>query len=256
MHCPTDFQELACAECANGQPLGFDFTMAFQPIIDLNKEKVFAYEALVRGINGEPAGEIFKQVNEDNLYRFDQTCRVKAVKLAADLQIDCPVSINFMPRSVYKPELCLRTTIAAAKTYGLPLNQIIFESTEGEKVDDPEHLKNIFDYYKQQGFKVAIDDFGAGYSGLNQLVDFQPDIIKLDMHLTRDIHLDSKRQIIVKYVVQICRDLGIEVIAEGVESFEEFNTIRDLGIAIMQGYYFARPKLEQAESVDLQKLLA
>jgi EAL domain-containing protein (putative c-di-GMP-specific phosphodiesterase class I) len=233
-----------CRACADNVSLGFDFTMAFQPIIDLENKKIFAQEALVRGLNQESAGEIISKVHDGNRYKFDQMCRVKAVRLAAKLQIDSYISINFLPNAVYRPENCLRTTIKAATEYNFPLDKIIFEITEVEKVSDNSHLKNIVTEYQRQGFKTAIDDFGSGYSGLNLLSVFQPDFLKLDMELIRNIDTDSIKQIIIKNVLRMTNDLGIEVIAEGVETKNELDALQSFGINLLQGYYFARPSFE------------
>src|SRR6056297_1963031 len=202
MKTPQDFRELTCAECAAGAGLDFDFTMAFQPIVDVSSREVFAYEALVRGLGNEPAGEVFRNVNDENRYRFDQACRIKAIELAAELGLPCLLSINFMPNAVYRPELCIRTTLAAATTYGFPIERIIFEVTEGEQVTDHEHLRGIIQHYQQRGFLTAIDDFGAGHSGLNLLAEFQPDIVKLDMALIRGLDGDRSRQAITRGMVQ------------------------------------------------------
>lgn len=237
-------RQLGCVACANGETLGFEISMAFQPIVDRSTKTVFAQEALVRGLNNEPAGKIFELVNDDNLYRFDQTCRVKAIELAASLGIDTYVSINFMPNAVYRPELCIRTTLAAAEHYGFPLDRIILEITEGEKVVDHQHLVNIVEEYKARGFKVALDDFGAGYAGLNLLADFQPDFIKLDMALVRNIDQDKVRQAIVRGMLEVCRELEIVVIAEGVETESELLCLESFGIELFQGYYFAKPSFQ------------
>jgi len=143
MHKPVNFREVGCEECLKGDTLDFDITMAFQPIVDIRTASVFAYEALVRGVNNEPAGKVFEQVNDDNRYLFDQTCRVKAIELASRLGVDSKLSINFMPNAVYRPELCIRTTLAAADKYSFPIDRIIFEVTEGEDVKDKKHLSDI-----------------------------------------------------------------------------------------------------------------
>lgn len=238
------YTKLSCAECREGAGLGFDFTMAFQPIVDVAAGRVFAQEALVRGSNGEGAGTVLARVTDANRYRFDQACRVKAVQLAARLGIDSHLSINFLPNAVYRPELCIRTTLEAAETYGFPHARIIFEVTEGEQITDHAHLLGIFQEYKRLGFLTAIDDFGAGYSGLNLLAEFQPDIIKLDMALIRGIDSNRPRRAIVRGIVQVCDELGIRVIAEGIETAEELKPLRDFGITLFQGYHFARPLFE------------
>ncbi|WP_084176576.1 EAL domain-containing protein [[Limnothrix rosea] IAM M-220] len=243
-------QPLECSACADSVGLDFDFTMAFQPIVNTKNQEIFAYEALVRGINNEPAGVVFEQVNGDNLYRFDQCCRTKAIKLAADLSMPTLLSINFMPNAVYQPELCIRTTLNAAETYGFPIENIIFEITESEKVEDLEHLKKIVAYYRDRGFKTAIDDFGAGYAGLNLLSEIRTDIVKLDMALIRNINEDLVRQVIIKGVLQVCQDLQTTVIAEGVETKEELVTLQSFGIDLFQGYLFAKPLFQRLTAVD------
>lgn len=215
--------------------------MAFQPIVNLDKGTVFAQEALVRGLNNESAGSILNQVTDDNRYRFDQACRVKAIELAAELGLQSMLSINFLPNAVYQPEFCIQTTIETAKKFDFPLDQIVFELTEVEKVKDYAHVRSIIEHYKSLGFKTALDDFGAGYSGLNFLADFHPDFIKLDMALTRNIDKDKGRQAIVKGIIRICRDLSIEPIAEGVETIEELNVLQQYNIELFQGFYFAKP---------------
>ncbi|MGQ9368346.1 EAL domain-containing protein [Azospirillum sp. ST 5-10] len=228
-----------CAEA-----LDLDFSMAFQPIVDVGSGTVWAHEALVRGRQGQGAGVVLGAVTDANRYAFDQACRTKAIELAARLGMTSHLSINFLPNAVYEPAACLRATLAAAERFALPTDRIIFEVTEGERVLDRAHLQAIFAEYGRQGFLTAIDDFGSGYSGLNLLAEFRPDIIKLDMELTRGIDADPVRRAIVKGVLSVCRDLGIVPVAEGVETRDEATALGDLGVTLMQGYHFARPAFE------------
>lgn len=233
--------QLTCEACADPRGLGFDFTFAFQPIVDLESGTIWSHEALVRGPEGQGAGAILARVDDGNRYRFDQACRVKAVALAAELGLGCHLNINFLPNAVYRPELCIRTTLQAAERHGFPLDRLVFEVTEGEQIQDGAHLARIITEYKRMGFKTAIDDFGAGYAGLNLLADYQPDLIKLDLALVRDIDSNRARQAIVKGILQVCRDMGIGVIAEGIETAAERDWLAEAGIRLMQGYFFARP---------------
>ena len=139
-------------------------------------------------------------------------------------------------------------TLQAARQHGFPVGRIIFETVEGEQVNDGKWLAEILGEYKRIGFKTAIDDFGAGFAGLNLLADFQPDMVKLDMALVRGIDQDVPRRTIVSGVVSNCRQLGIEVIAEGIETRDEAQCLADLGIRLMQGYWFARPQFERASA--------
>lgn len=245
---PKPFKAVGCAECRNLEGLDFQFTMAFQPIMDLRTQRPWAYEALVRGMNGESAGSILNKVNEGNRYRFDQACRVKAIELAAGLGLldipECRLSINFLPNAVYRAETCIRATLEAARSCNFPAQRLMFEVTEGEQVEDPAHLKSIFAEYERQGFTTAIDDFGSGYSGLNLLATFQPNVLKVDMALTRGIDQDPVRSAIVEGVVLVAGRLGITLVAEGIETEGERDALLALGIVLQQGYLFARPAVE------------
>jgi len=123
------------------------------------------------------------------------------------------ISINFLPNAIYEPETCLERTLETAQRVSFPKDNIIFEVTEHEKIENHDLLKDVFSTYRKHGFLTAIDDFGEGYAGLNLLSDFQPDLLKIDMNLIRNIDKDRVK--------------------------------RDLGIVLMQGYYFGKPALEQ-----------
>lgn len=237
-------EKRGCAgQCANG--LDFTFTMAFQPIVDVGSGTAWAHEALVRGTEGQGAGWILAKVTDDNRYAFDQACRIKAIELASSLGLNgARLSINFLPNAVYKAEACIQATLTAAERTGFPTDRIVFEVSESERVIDHGHLKSIFREYKRQGFLTAIDDFGSGFSGLNLLAEFQPDVIKLDMELTRNIDGDRARRSIVKAILSVCEDLDITPVAEGIETVDEARTLRDLGVTLMQGYLFAKPAFE------------
>jgi len=245
---PQGAVKVLCNHCSEDR-LDFEFTMAFQPIVNSSTRQIFGYEALVRGLNNESAYSIISQVNDENRYLFDQMCRIKAIELAAKLGVDSMLSINFLPNAVYKPERCIRTTLEAAKLYCFPLDRILFEFTEVEKMEDTSHVKRIVEYYKSFGFMTALDDFGSGYSGLCLLADFQTNIVKIDMSLIRNIHLDKVRQSIVGNTISIFHDLNITALAEGIETYEEFVWLQEAGIELMQGYYFAKPGFEALPEV-------
>jgi len=247
-----------CQGCADGASLPFSFKMAFQPIVDIGEGRVWGYEALVRGPNGEGAQSVLGQLTDGLRYRFDQAARVMALETAGRLFDDpqARLSINFMPNAVYEPRACIAKSLAAARQVNFPARNLIFEFTENERILDTAHLENIVRTYKQLGFWTAIDDFGAGYAGLSLLARLQPDLIKIDMELVRDIHLDQAKQVIVAGIVHIARALGICVLAEGVESDAELTALRAAGISLFQGYHFAKPTLMALPPVAGLALLA
>ncbi len=237
----------ACAACRSGERFTVPFSMAFQPIVDVTTGAVWAYEALVRGPAGEPAATILAQVTDQNRYAFDQACRKRAIELAARLglaETGARLSINFLPNAVYDPKTCLAVTLSAARRTGFPLDRLLFEITESEKVTDHDHLAGIVRHYQEMGFLTAIDDFGAGFSGLTLLARFQPNVIKLDMELVRGIDENPVRRSIVASMLGICRDLGIMPLAEGIETVGEARALLDLGVSLQQGYLYARPGFE------------
>jgi EAL domain-containing protein (putative c-di-GMP-specific phosphodiesterase class I) len=137
---------IPCEGCQSGVQLDFDFSMAFQPIYDGASQRVWGYEALIRGTGGEGAYAMLSRVSLEQRYRLDQACRVKAIELASRLFPkggDLKLSINFMPNAVYEPAACLRATLSAANRYGFPKSAIMFEFTEDEEVSDPLHLTRI-----------------------------------------------------------------------------------------------------------------
>ena len=238
---------MTCAGCATSAALDIEVSMAFQPIYDAHADRVWGYEALVRGVDGQGAADVLAQVGPDQRYRFDQDCRVKAIELASRLFPDpeaLKLSINFMPNAVYEPAACLRATLRAADRHGFPLSSIMFEFTEDEKVDDTGHLTGIIDEYRKRGFITAIDDFGAGHAGLGLLAEFQPDLIKIDMAIVRGIESSRARQAVVAGIMHIAGALDITVLAEGVETEGEYRVLRATGIRLYQGYWFARPAFE------------
>ena len=240
-----------CLRCRDTDaPIEMDLRMAFQPIVDAGRREVFGYEALVRGADGQGAGWVLAQVTPETMYRFDQTCRVLAIETAARLGLASMLSINFMPNAVYEPASCIRLTLAAAERVGFPVERLMFELTEGERIVDAAHALRILRYYHQRGFTTAIDDFGAGFAGLNLLSQFQPQVLKIDMELVRGIDNSLPKQAIVEGVVLMAGKLGSRLIAEGVETRGELDCLRGLGIELFQGYLFAKPAVESLPAPD------
>jgi EAL domain-containing protein (putative c-di-GMP-specific phosphodiesterase class I) len=241
---PDNYLHTACGgACANA--IDFPFTMAFQPVVDVVAKRIYAYEALVRGPNGESAASVLSKINSENLYAFDQACRVKAIENASKLGLDRRLNINFLPNAVYHAEACLQLTLNTARTCSFPMELITFEFTENEKIMDRSHLRDIVETYRRHGFETALDDFGSGYAGLSLLAEFQPDVIKIDRILIDHIDASDARQHIVAAVVSMAAALKLRVVAEGVERIEESLLLQRMGIQLFQGFLFARPVVDR-----------
>lgn len=230
--------------------LDFDFSLAFQPIVDVIDKTVFAQEALVRGKHRESASEVFKHVNQENRVWFDQSCREKAIKMASKLGVDCLLSLNFLSSpSYHDPDHCIRSTLAAAAECNFDIRKIIFEFRENEHTVEDSQLAFLLSHYQENGFHTAIDDVGASYNGqLNEHI-LKANYSKLDMSLVRHIDEDPERQTLVKEVISYLHDQGQTVIAEGVETKAEYLTLRNLGVRLFQGFYFALPSFEALSDV-------
>ena len=228
---------------------GSAFTMAFQPIVDVARREVFAHEALVRGLSGQGAAEVLASVDASHRFAFHEACRVRAIEMAAALDMASRLSLNVLPNDVAGQPECFRTAMAAAERCNFPVNRLMFEVTEGERVNDLPGLAAVFQAFKHHGFTSAIDDFGAAYAGFELLAAFQPDVVKIDMSLVRNIHADPVRLAIVKGFVGTCDELKIKVIAEGVEVSEEVDALQALGVELFQGYFFAKPAIAALPAV-------
>jgi EAL domain-containing protein (putative c-di-GMP-specific phosphodiesterase class I) len=225
------------------------FSYAFQPIVDAASRRIYSVEALIRGLNNESAWQVLRQVPAQLKYRFDEDSRVHAIALAARLGLQHHLNLNFLPQGLYASPTAISSALESAQRHGLPIERLVLEVTEDEVIDDQALFAEQLQLYRSQGLKVAIDDFGAGYSGLNLLAEFQPDQVKIDMKLVRGIERHGPRQAIVRAIVQVCADLGIDVIAEGVENVEEYRWFVDQGVELFQGYLFAKPLFEAIPEV-------
>jgi EAL domain-containing protein (putative c-di-GMP-specific phosphodiesterase class I) len=231
-------------------------TTYFQPIVDVKSKSIYGYEALSRGVDSKggiiPPNIIFGKAREgDYMFQLDRLAREISLKTAAVKNIHGYVFINFIPTSIYNPKNCLQNTLAWAKQLEMDFSKIVFEVVETEKVEDIEHLKTILEFYKENGFKVALDDVGSGYSNLNMLAHLNPDIIKIDRELIQDIDKNELKQSIFFALKHICDKNGIIKLAEGVESKEEVEFLKP-HVDLMQGYYFAKPASEVVRDLRIE----
>lgn len=221
-------------------------TVAFQPIVHCAQPReIYAYECLLRGNDaGRVAypGELLDVAQgADLLFQLDLAARRTAIREAERFGLKSKIFINFTPTSIYDPRFCLQSTVRAIREAGIAPHQVVFEVIESAHVTDITHLCSILDFYRQHGFGVALDDIGSGYSSLNMLHRLRPDYIKLDMELIRDVHKDTYKAVIAGKLLETARALGIQTVAEGIETAEEYHWCMQQGADYGQGYYFARP---------------
>ena len=212
--------------------IGFEFSFAFQPIVDARNREIISFEALVRGPHGEPSASVFAQVPQYDYPRFDKICRSKAIYLASRLKIPNCLNLNLSAQSIYEIDLSIQTTFQASIQSGIPVENIIFEVLEMESLTDQRNLLQYLRLIQYFGFTTAIDDFGAAYSGLKLLAEYQPNFIKLDRFLIGNIQQDFVKQTVFAGVKHICEQLAIEIVAEGVENAEEYRWLCAAGISI------------------------
>lgn len=224
---------------------GSPFSMAFQPIVDVEQRSVFAYEALIRGLQNEPAASILESpTGLSREHSFDERCNAMAIQLAEELGLHstgASLFLNFRPSGNGTVAERLAFLLEAAERSGFPLDRLVMEITEAEPLFDPDSLERVFARFRSRGVRSAIDDFGAGFAGLSLLSAFHPDLLKIDISLVHDIHLLPRNRTIVRSVAALAAELGVRVIAEGIECNGEAEVLREIGISLMQGNLFAEP---------------
>lgn len=222
-------------------------TVHFQPIVSAaDPGEVFAYECLLRGVGEDGSvvgpGPMFEAArNAELLFNLDRAARMKAIEEAARHGVSETVFINFNPTSIYDPVYCLRSTMSAIEHSPFAPEDIVFEIVESDAVHDDEQLVKILNFYREAGFRVALDDLGAGYGSLARLARLRPDFVKLDIALVQGVDRDPYRAIIATKLLELARDLDVRVVAEGVETEAQYHWLLAHGTDYLQGYYFARP---------------
>ena len=229
----------------------------FHSIVHADTGQVFGHEALIRARHphtGEVygAGPIIDAANKLDMHHIlDQKARKTAIREAALLrEMRGRIFINFMPNTIYDPEICLRTTMEAAHEYGVPLSRLVFEVVETEQIPDMKKLERILDYYRRHGVGTAVDDMGAGYASVEYLAALQPDFVKIDRDLVVRAELEKEARQKMDLVVSQAKSLGIAVIAEGIETPEQLHLCREAGTDFLQGYLFGIPANPPALSLD------
>lgn len=221
----------------------------FHPIVfGDDPDKVAAHECLLRWVDDNDAVQspvpLFSVARDaDLLFQLDRAAREAHIRNAAANRIPpgTRIFVNFTPTAIYDPKNCLQSTFKVIEEVGLSPEQIVFEVIETERIEDSAHLKSILNQYQANGFKVALDDLGAGHSTLNMLGALRPDVVKLDIELVRNVHEDRFRAEIVRRIIELAHKFDIEVVAEGVEIEEEAQWLQSQNVDYLQGFLYAKP---------------
>lgn len=219
--------------------------IVFQPIVQEQERKVFAYEALLR--TSEPslphpgdvlaAAERLERLPElgERIWRLTAEAFTTFLGAHPEDQ-ETLLFVNLHTRDLGHPALTQR---------GGPLptlaHRVVLEITERASLADVKNVDARIAELRQAGYRIAIDDLGEGYAGLTSFAVLEPEFVKLDMSLVRDVHISPIRQRLIHAVAAVCSELGMKLIGEGVETVEERNTLLELGCTLLQGYLYARP---------------
>lgn len=229
-------------------------TPHFQPIVSLTQQKIMGYEALIRGPINSPLHnpfDLFAAAEQFNLStRLEFLCREITIQRYADLNIKEKLFINASPGVLLQPEFKKGETLRLLDHYGINPHSVIIELTEHAPADNYEIMRASAQHYRSMGFQIALDDLGAGYSGLRLWAELLPEYVKIDKHFIRGLHDDRIKLNFVRSIQSMAVSLNCNVIAEGIETKEEFKAIEKLGITHAQGYYFARPTAIPVENID------
>lgn len=221
-----------------------EVSFAFQPIVSTSRKTITAYEALLRGANQESAASILRRVPPGELAAFDREARRTALELVTRLKLPVPLHLNVTQGGMSDTTRSVRELHEFARESGLRPDRLVLEIAEHEILRDVREFSRAVGALRAAGVRLAIDDFGEAWAALNLLADYQPDFIKLDMNLIRGIQSHAPRQALVRSVLGACKDLGIQTIAEGVETEGEYRWLRAQGLTLFQGYLFAPPGFE------------
>ncbi|WP_416731196.1 EAL domain-containing protein [Fictibacillus sp. JL2B1089] len=222
------------------------FTTHSQPIVSLQSEEIFGYEFLLRPSTEEfefKPFELFQFAERAGLQALlDGNARMTSIRNSAGaVSPGVKRFINFLPSSIYDPKHCLATTFKAAAEAGVDPNDLVFEVVETEEIADINHLKSILQAYQERGMKVALDDLGAGHSTISVLKELKPDYVKIDRKIISFCDEDASKENMIQKIVDVAKEIGAVVLAEGIERKEEADIALRCGVELAQGYYFGRP---------------
>lgn len=219
--------------------------VVYQPIVNLNTGDILAWESLTRGPDNSRFKSpvvLFDYADEmDQVFELEKACREIAVRNIGELGEEQYVFMNIHPRSLIDPDFSPGETIRLLKSQGLKPSDVVLEVTERHSIQDFALFHRTLRHYRDQGFKVAVDDVGTGYSGLWSIAEIKPDYLKVDMELVRGIDKNPVKRALLETFVTFSENIGCRLIAEGIEDEKELSTLIRIGVHYGQGYFLGRP---------------
>ncbi|MEO2267968.1 GGDEF domain-containing protein [Pseudoalteromonas sp. YIC-656] len=223
-------------------------TTVFQPIFAIDRQQILGYEALSRGPQdsalSSPSSLFSCAMAANKLSELELLCRETAIKTFALLNLSGKLFLNVSPNTLLDPDHPKGQTLSLLKKYGLGAHQVVIELTEQDKVDDTNLLLSAVEHYRELGFSIAIDDLGAGYSGLKQWSEIQPDIVKIDRYFIDACDCSVVKREFLKSISELAKATNTRVIAEGIERPEELLLLSQLGINNVQGFFLEKPSAQ------------
>jgi diguanylate cyclase (GGDEF)-like protein len=229
-------------------------TPHFQPIVSLVQKSIIGYEALIRGPSDSPLHSPFNLFNAAERFNLsvelEFTCRRISIQGYAKFNLGKKLFINVSPAVLLQPDFKAGMTLKLLDEFGLDSKLVVIELTENQPTNDYDVMCAAVMHYRAMGFKIALDDLGAGYSGLKLWSALQPDYVKIDKHFIHGIDQDTVKFNFVRSIQSMASSLNCQLIAEGVETENEYKSLGNLGITHAQGYYFGRPAMVPLEKID------
>jgi EAL domain-containing protein (putative c-di-GMP-specific phosphodiesterase class I) len=229
------FQDLVLAE---------DVAILYEPIVNLTTREILGHEALVRGpwkSELHSPHRLFQLAEETGLvFELDCLCRRTALRGAQGLEAGRKLFLNCLPTAIHDPAFRSEVLRKTLQDLRLRPEDMVFEISERESIDNFSIFREARDHYKELGFQIALDDTGVGYGSLEAIMELSPDFIKVDLSLIRGIDTDPPRQELLRALHAVAGKVGGQIIAEGIETGEELATLQSLGIPYGQGYLFGR----------------
>ncbi len=217
----------------------------YQPIVNLKDYSVIGYEALTRGpkeTEFETPAMLFSQAEESGLlFELDRVCRKKALLNAKNFERGKKLFINTLPTTINDPEFRGNYLKTLLTSVGIEASDIVFEITEGSAIDNYAVFREAVEYYSNMGISIAIDDMGTGYSNLESIIEIKPHYLKIDISMVKEIHKSLLKKEMLRAIMVLAKNMNSTILAEGIETKEELETLKELGVDLGQGFLFARP---------------